>query len=91
MEHFQGSSTKNTRIFYCSDKKKRKIEPIDTLIGRGQQDSELHDQLNPTEIKITDDTFINWLKKYKRAMYKFTPVGLLYPATIQNKSTIRDV
>ena len=60
------------------------MEPIDTLIVRGQQDFELHDQLNPFEIKTTDDTFIIRLKKYKRGTNKFTPVGLLFPATIQN-------
>ena len=60
------------------------MEPIDTLIVRGQQDFELHDQLNPVEIKITDESFINRLKQYKRTMYKFTPVGLLFPATIEN-------
>ena len=59
------------------------MEPNETLILRGQQDFELHDQLNPIEIKITDDTVINRLKKYKRATYKSTPVGLLFPATIQ--------
>ena len=51
---------------------------------RGQQDFEFHDQLNPIETKITDYTFINRLKKYKRPTYKFTPVGLLFLATIQN-------
>ena len=34
------------------------MEPIDTLIVRGQQDFELHDQL-------TDDTFIKRLKNIK--------------------------
>ena len=53
------------------------MEPIDTLIVGGQQDFELHDQL-------TENTFIKRLTKYKRATYKFTPVGLLFPATIQN-------
>ena len=60
------------------------MKPIDMLIVLGQQDFELHDQLNPTEIKITDHTCIKGLKKYKRATYKFKTVGLLFPATIQN-------
>ena len=51
------------------------MEPIDTLIVRGQQDFELHDQLNPIEIKTTDNTFIIRLKKYKRGTNEFTPVG----------------
>ena len=46
----------------------------------------LHDQLNPIEIKITDDTFTNKLKIYKRTTYKFTPVGLLFAAVIQNNT-----
>ena len=62
----------------------KKMEPIDMLIVCGQQHFELHDQLNPIEIKITDDTFINRVKKYKRAKYKFILLGLLFPATIQN-------
>ena len=33
--------------------KKRKIKPVETVIIRGQQDFELHDQLNPIEIKMT--------------------------------------
>ena len=57
------------------------MELIDTLIVQGQQDFELHDQLNPNEIKIIDNTFINRLKKYT---LQFTAVGLLFPATIQN-------
>ena len=35
------------------------------LIVHGQQDFELHDQLNPVQIKVTDDTFINRLKNIK--------------------------
>ena len=58
--------------------------PIDMLIELGQQDFELHDQLNPIEIKITNDTCSNRLKKYKRATYIFTHVVLLFPVTIQN-------
>ena len=41
------------------------MEPIDTLIVCGQQNLELHDHLNPIEIKITDDTFMNRLKNKK--------------------------
>ena len=38
---------------------------MNTLIVRSQQDFEVHNQLNPIEIKITDDTFINRLKNIK--------------------------
>ena len=43
--------------------KKRKMEATDALIVRGQEDSGLHHQLNPREIKIDDDKFTNSLKK----------------------------
>ena len=51
---------------------------------RGQQDFDLYEQLNPIEIKITDDTVINKLNKYKQIKYRFTLIGLLFPASIQN-------
>ena len=41
------------------------MKPIDMLIVHGQQDFELHDQLSPTEKKITDDNFLNRLKIIK--------------------------
>ena len=43
--------------------KKTKMDPVDTLIIRSQQDFELHDQLNPIEIKIDNNQIINILKK----------------------------
>ena len=46
--------------------KKRKMEPSDTLIIRGQQDFELYHQLNPIKVKMDNDKFINSLKKYKK-------------------------
>ena len=45
-------------LFIVQIGKKRKMEPIDTLIVRGQQEFELHDRL-------TDDTFIKRLKNIK--------------------------
>ena len=60
------------------------MEPSDTLIITGQQDFELFHQLNPIEIKIDNDKFINSIKKYKKALYKFTATGLLFPASILN-------
>ena len=50
--------------------KKRKMqEPLDSLFVRGQQDFDLYEQLNPVEIKITDDAIINKLNKYKQIRY----------------------
>ena len=66
MEHFQRSPTKKcTKFVLFRYEKKRKMKPIDMLIVRGQQDFELHDQLSPIEIKITDDNFLNRLKNIK--------------------------
>ena len=59
-------------------------EPLDSLFVRGQQDFDLYKQLNPIEIKITDDTVIKKLNKYKQIKYRFTPIRLLFPASIQN-------
>ena len=60
------------------------MEPSDTLIITGQQDFELFHQLNPIEIKIDNDKFINSIKKYKKALHKFTAMGLLFPLSIIN-------
>ena len=60
------------------------MEPVETVIIRGQQDFELHDQLNPIEIKIDNDQIINFLKKYKGALYQFTPIDLLVPSSVTN-------
>ena len=61
-------------------------ELLDSLFVRGQQDFGLFEQLNPVEIKITDDTVINKLSKYKQIKHRFTPLGLLFPASIQNNT-----
>ena len=52
------------------------MDVIDSVIIRGQQDFEKHDQLNQTEVKIGNGTVINILKKYKKATYRFVSVGL---------------
>ena len=40
-------------------------EPIETVIVRGQQKFDLHDILNPMEIKINNDRISNILKNRK--------------------------
>ena len=40
--------------------------------------------LNPVQIEIEDDRVINILKKYKNALYKIIPLGLLFPASLKN-------
>ena len=36
------------------------------------------------QIEIENDRVINILKKYKNVMFKVTPLGLLFPASVKN-------
>ena len=60
------------------------MDPSKTLIIRGQQSFELHDQLNPVQITINDDRVLNISKKLKNSYYKLTPIGLLFSSSVQN-------
>ena len=67
--------------------RKRKLpmqEPIETVIIRAQQNFGVAGGLNPVQIKIEDDRVLNMLKKRKNVIYKLTPIGILFPACIQN-------
>ena len=67
--------------------RKRKLpmqEPIETVIIRAQQNFGVAGGLNPIQIKIEDDRVLNMLKKRKNVIYKLTPIGILFPACIQN-------
>ena len=59
-------------------------EPIETIIIRTQQNSEIVGGLNPIQIEIEDDRVVNMLKKHKNVTYKLTPLGTLFPASIKN-------
>ena len=67
-------------------KRRKKImaEPIEIIIIRAQQDFDIAGGLNPIQIEIENDRIINTLKKYKNGIYKITPLGLLFPATVTN-------
>ena len=71
-------------------KRKKNImpEPIETIIIRAQQDFDVVGGLNPIQIKISDDTILNSLKKYKNVAFKITPLGMLFPATITNDTNL---
>ena len=60
------------------------MDPSETLIIRGQQSFELHDQVNPVQITINDDRVLNISKKFKNSNYKLTPIGLLFSSSVQN-------
>ena len=47
------------------NKKWKQYSTVETVIIRREQDFEIHDQLNPIEIKIDDDQVINVLKNIK--------------------------
>ena len=70
--------------------RKRKLpiqEPIETVIIRAQQNFEIVRGLNPIPIEIEDDrVVVNWPKKRKNVMYKLTPFGILFPASIKNNT-----
>ena len=60
-------------------------QPIETIVIRAQQNFEIGGGLNTMQIEIEDDRVINILKKSKNVIYKVTPLGLLFPATIKNE------
>ena len=62
-------------------------EPKETIIVRAQQNFDIDGGLNPIEIEIKDDRITNLLKKYKNVVYKITPLGILFPASITNDTT----
>ena len=61
--------------------------PIETIIIRAQQNVDFDGGLNPIEIEIKDDRITNLFKKYKNVVYKITPLGILFPASIRNDIT----
>ena len=61
------------------------MEPKETIGIRGQQSFELHNQINPIQIAIDDDTTVNIFKKeHAKVYYKFMPMGILFPASVKN-------
>ena len=68
-------------------RKKGMSEPIETIIIRAQQDFDVFGGLNPIQIEIKDDRVTNVLKKYKNVIYKITPLGILFPASVTNDTS----
>ena len=62
-------------------------EPIETIIIRAQQDFDVVGGLNPIQIEIKDDRVTNIFKKYKNVVYKITPLGILFPASVTNDTS----
>ena len=59
-------------------------EPIQAMVVHTQQSFEVVGGLNPIQAELEDDRILNALKRYKNVMYKVTPLGLLFPASIKN-------
>ena len=78
----------NFSITKLGKRKKKTVEPIDSIIIRPQKNVDIEGGLNPIEIEIKDDKISNIFKKYKNSTYKIIPLGLLFPATITNESDI---
>ena len=82
--------TKGNKIHHFSimqlDRKRKLLmqEPTETIIAPAQQNFDVVGLLNPIHIEIEDDRILNALKKYKNVIYKITPLGLLFPASIKN-------
>ena len=62
-------------------------EPVDTIIIRAQQDFDIDRGLNPVQIQIRGDAILSQLKKYKN-VYKITPLGMLFPASMKNDTNL---
>ena len=80
--------TKDKKIYNFSITRlgrKRKLsmpEPIKTIAVHAQQSSEVVGGINPIQIELEDDRIWNALKRSKNVMYKVTPLGLLFLASI---------
>ena len=88
MESYQNLKTKNFYILSLTkigEKIKKQIaKPIETVIICAQQNVEIAGGLNPIQIETEDDRILNMLKRYKNAVYRLTPIGLLFPASLKN-------
>ena len=66
--------------------KRQMAEPIETVITRAQQSFEIAGGLNPVIFEIEDDRVLNILKIYKNVLYRLTPLGILFLASVKNNT-----
>ena len=62
------------------------LETVDTIIVRAQQNPD--GGLNPVQIQLNDEKILSLFKKYKNIVYKITPLGMLFPASIKNDTNL---
>ena len=60
------------------------LQPIESVIIRAKQNFDVAEGLNPVQIEVEDDRIINTFKKYKNVVYKVTPLGYLFPASLKD-------
>ena len=58
------------------------------VIIRAQQNFEIADGLNPLQIEIGNGRILSMFKKYKILRYRLTLLGLLFPTSKKNDTTL---
>ena len=73
----------------CLGKRQKNMftDPKETVIIRAQQDFDVAGGLNSIQVQINDETVLDLLRKYKNVVYKITPLGLLFPASVTNNTS----
>ena len=67
----------------CRIRKLPMQEPIETVTIRAQQNFEVTGGVNPVRIELEINRLLNLLKN---VAYKLTPLGILFPASLQNNT-----
>ena len=77
----------NLSLTKIGEKRKRQTaKQIETVIICAKQNFEIAGGLNLVQIEIEDDRILHMLKRYKNAVYRLTPFGLLFPASLKNNT-----
>ena len=77
----------NLSLTKIGEKRKRQTaKQIETVMICAKQNFEIAGGLNLVQIEIEDDRILNILKRYKNAVYRLTPFGLLFPASLKNST-----
>ena len=77
----------NLSLTKIGEKRKRQTaKQIETVMICAKQNFEIAGGLNLVQIEIEDDRILHMLKRYKNAVYRLTPFGLLFPASLKNNT-----
>ena len=72
--------------FNYNRRKKQTAKQIETVIICAKQNFEIAGGLNLVQIEIEDDRILHMLKRYKNTVYRLTPFGFLFPASLKNNT-----